>query len=105
MDFELSKKEGCRIYSRADDQVMIETEYGLGSVMFHPLNIMELTVIHKSTQKIELYLHFQMKNFKHAIDLFYELIDTIEKLMNQPKIKILLSCSGGLTTMFFAEKN
>ena len=98
------QKEGCRIYSRADDQVMIETEYGLGSVMFHPLNIMELTVIHKSTQKIELYLHFQMKNFKHAVDLFYELIDTIEKLMNQPKIKILLSCSGGLTTMFFAEK-
>ena len=48
----------------------------------------------------EFYLHFQMKNMKHALELFNEMLEIIQTLVNRPQVKILLSCSGGLTTGF-----
>src|SRR5699024_10391288 len=56
------------------------------------------------TQNIEFYLHFQMKTMKHATELFNEMMNNILQLVDKPKIKILLSCSGGLTTSYFASK-
>ena len=45
-----------------------------------------------------------MKNMKHALELFNEMLEIIQTLVNRPQVKILLSCSGGLTTGFFAMK-
>ena len=52
----------------------------------------------------EFYLHFQMKNMKHALELFEEMLEIIGTLVNKPKTKVLLCCCGGLTTGFFAMK-
>lgn len=45
-----------------------------------------------------------MKNLNHAVGLFNEMLDMIDKYIHQPQIKILLCCSGGLTTGYFAQK-
>ena len=45
-----------------------------------------------------------MKTMKHATELFNEMMNNILQLVEKPKIKILLSCSGGLTTSYFASK-
>ena len=45
-----------------------------------------------------------MKTMKHAIELFHEMIESILQLVEKPKVRILLSCSGGLTTSYFASK-
>ena len=68
------------------------------------MNIIELSVTNTFTNEIEFYLHFQMKTMKHAIELFHEMLESIHKLIHRPITKILLSCSGGMTTSFFAEK-
>lgn len=50
------------------------------------------------------YLHYQFYDFRFATDLFYRMID---KLIEKDKImkrKILLCCTGGMTTSYFAEK-
>ncbi|MCD7893375.1 MAG: ROK family protein [Erysipelotrichaceae bacterium] len=87
-----------------DDVIIIESENSYGQVIFNSMDIIELCVTNLITQKNEFYLHFQMQNLKHAIDLFHEMEESIHKLINRPKVKILLSCSGGLTTSYFAEK-
>ena len=45
-----------------------------------------------------------MNNINHAINLFYEMVECLKTLIKKPKIKILLCCSGGLTTTYFAYK-
>ena len=84
--------------------INIKTNYSFSQVIFNPLNIIELSVTNTITQNIEFYLHFQMKTMKHATELFNEMMNNILQLVEKPKIKILLSCSGGLTTSYFASK-
>lgn len=50
------------------------------------------------------YLYFELKDIKHAEELFEEMLETFETLKNHEKIKILLCCTSGLTTNFFKEK-
>ena len=96
----------CQIYldDKNENIIDIKTNYSFSQVIFNPLNIIELSVTNTMTQNIEFYLHFQMKTMKHATELFNEMMNNILQLVDKPKIKILLSCSGGLTTSYFASK-
>ncbi len=87
-----------------NDIIVIESENSYSQVIFNSMNIIELCVTNLITQKNEFYLHFQMQNLKHAMDLFHEMEESIHNLTNRPQVKILLSCTGGLTTSYFAEK-
>lgn len=86
------------------DIIYIETECGLGEITFNLLNIIELKVTNKITEEIDFYLHFQMKTMKHALELFNEMIESIISLSDRSITKVLLTCTGGLTTGFFADK-
>lgn len=92
------------IYEKDSQVIAIETAYGRGEVTFSDLGIIELRVINKIDNTAVFYLHFQMRNFKHATELFEEMLETLNGLVVKPKIKVLLSCSSGFTTGFFAEK-
>lgn len=99
-------QEGCHIYQdlQHEDVIVIETDCSHSEVTFNPMNIIELSVTNTLNQQIEFYLHFQMNTLKHALELFHEMMMTIQTLVHKPPLKILLSCTGGLTTGFFAEK-
>lgn len=86
------------------DVIVIKTDYSYSEISFNPLNIIELSVTNTATNNVEFYLHFQMNTLKHALELFEEMIDSIKKLINKPVTKVLLSCTGGLTTGFFAQR-
>lgn len=87
-----------------DNVISIKTKYSYSEVIFNEMNIIELSVTNLTNDEVEFYLHFQMKTMKHAIELFYEMLESIKKLIHKPITKILLSCSGGLTTSYFASK-
>lgn len=87
-----------------EDTIIIETDYCYGEIVFNAMNIIELSVMNTYSNEAEFYLHFQMKTMKHAIELFYEMLTCIKKLVTQPVMRILLSCSGGMTTSYFAQK-
>lgn len=87
-----------------NDVIIIENEYCYSYITFNPQNIIELCVMNKMTDEMEFYLHFQFKTIKHAVSLFEEMKSCIKKIVNKPKCKILLCCSGGMTTEFFADK-
>ena len=86
------------------DAIIIENEYCYSYVTFNPQCIIELCVMNKRTDEMAFYLHFQFKTLKHAISLFEEMDQCIQKMVNQPICRLLLCCSGGMTTAFFSDK-
>ena len=87
-----------------DDTICIHTKSSEGIITFYPNHIIELTVKNLLKGKIEFYLHFQFKHMKHTLELYNEMMIMIQTILRQPHLRVLLSCSGGLTTGYFAAK-
>lgn len=100
------KNKTCKVYADPSDQdiLLLENENSLGRVTFNQYLIIELSIQNKKTSEIEFYLHFQMKNLNHTLKLFNEMFKCLNKNNDIPIQKILLICSGGLTTGYFVEK-
>lgn len=96
--------EEYHVYLFNDYTVHIETKYSLSKIIFYDMSIIEMTIKNTVSNKIEFYLHFQMTTIKHALELYYEMLDCIKGLIDKPVLKVLLSCSGGLTTTYFASE-
>ena len=96
------------IREQDEDHIRIENEYGLSEVNFYHLEeegeIVELKVTCKKTNMTRFFLHFQPVHEEHAKDLFREMISSLLSLKNSQTTKVLLCCSAGMTTSFFAEK-
>lgn len=102
----MHKLENIDIYFKDKQKniIVFKTNYSYSEVCFNPLQIIELSVTNPKTDEIIFYLHFQMKTLKHAIELFDEMLETIKNTIDRPVTKVLLCCSGGLTTGYFAMK-
>ena len=66
-----------------------------------PIGIIEEAI--SEGEELLFYLHYQFYNFHYATDLFYRMIDKLTEETVSKK-HILLCCSGGMTTGYFAEK-
>ena len=102
----LSKKFSEGTISEVDGNIEIKTPYAVGNINFYTLqvNIVEMSVTNLADDENKFYLHFELRELEYAEELFAEMLDTIIVLKNQQKTKVLLSCTGGLTTGFFADK-
>ena len=92
--------------SEIGGNIEIKTPYAVGKINFYELevNIVEMSVTNLADEENKFYLHFELRDLAYAEELFSEMLDTLVDLKNQQKLKILLSCTGGLTTGFFADK-
>ena len=90
----------------AGDSIKISTSYAAGEVNFHDLDvfIIEMSLTNLADGENRFYLHFELKDLDYAEELFRQMIETLTELKSQQSVKILLSCTGGMTTSFFAEK-
>lgn len=83
-------------------------------VVFHEDSLMELSIEDKKTGDIPFYLHFEARDAKTAhdnIQAFFsffcdrrpvkECVD-ITAVKNRPPMKLLVSCTSGLTSSYFA---
>ena len=86
------------------DFVQLESPFGIAEVTFNLYCIIELKVTSKKREELDFYLHFQMNTLKHAVSLFNEMLVCLLKLDHEAKTKVLLCCSGGLTTSYFAQE-
>lgn len=99
------KIEGGKI-RQSGENIKIETKYARGEANFYDLEvtIVEMSVTNLSDDENKFYLHFELKDLDHAKELFEEMLETLESLKSQQKLKILLCCTSGLTTNFFKDK-
>ena len=102
----LSKNFSEGTISEVEGNIEIKTSYAVGNINFHDLEvkIVEMIVTNLADGENKFYLHFELRDIAYAEELFAEMLDTIIELKNQQKLKILLSCTGGMTTGYFAEK-
>ncbi len=97
---------GYKLYVNEKDEsvIVVETDYCRGEVTFFPMDIIQLSVLNLVSNRHEFYLHFQMHTLEHAMKLFGEMLESVKELTVRPPVKVLLSCTSGLTTGFFAQK-
>lgn len=94
-------------YSIKEDKeknIVIESNEIQGHINFYDQEIVEYVLMNKKSKENEFYLHFQFHSFQHAMELFNEMIGLIKHIHQSAKLKVLLVCSGGLTTGYFAQK-
>lgn len=89
----------------------IDNEDVYGVIEFHDDNIVELSIKDSISDENIFYLHFQMHDMKSSLQQFQTFFQYLTKPstkhqdidIHETSIKkILLSCSGGLTTSYFA---
>lgn len=84
--------------------IEIITEEAVAYIRFYEMNIVELSIVDNKTKENIFYIHFQVNDLQHAEDLFNEMIQVLLSASTNRHIKVLLCCTSGLTTGFFAEK-
>lgn len=84
--------------------IVISNKDILGKIIYYGNGLFEEVLVNRYTSKKIFYLHFQLTHLNHAVELFRELIDCALEVTVQPQVKILLCCSGGLSTTLFASK-
>lgn len=89
-----------------EDSLIIDSELVRGEIhVYHfEQDIIELALIRKSDDDNVFFLHFELKDEKHAREMFREMIDALMDENSRKTVRVLLSCTSGLTTSFFAEK-
>lgn len=86
--------------------IRLVTDYGEATIQFIEIDentIVEFNIISHKDNATKFYLHFELNDEEHAKQLFGEMTDTLKQLKDEKTLKVLLSCSAGLTTSMFAE--
>lgn len=89
------------------DLIQLDTSYAIASVQFSHIEdntLVEISIITKKDDQTKFYLHFELKEEAHAKKLFEEMIETLIQLKDKKRLRVLLSCSAGLTTSMFAAQ-
>lgn len=87
-----------------DNTIIISNDMVMGKIIYYGKGIFEEELTDRQSKEKIFYLHFQLTHFNHAVELFKEMINCALEATNKPQIRILLCCSGGLTTTLFASK-
>lgn len=99
-------KENYTVERDNEDHLILESEKAAGEVTVYHLDmdVIELRLYSKSDHENFFFLHFELKDDEHARGLYREMTDSLVSYGNRKTLKILLSCTSGMTTSFFAQK-
>lgn len=105
----IEEQKGPYTLSKIDqDHYTAETPYGLAEINFYHIEdteeIVELRITSKKTNTTKFFLHFQPVEASHCKELYNEMISSLLALKDVHITKVLLFCTAGMTTSFFAEK-
>ena len=89
---------------RKQTVVIVKNNAVEGKIIYYGNGIFEQELIDCQNHKKIFYLHFRLTHMNHAVELFKEMAKCAVDAVNRPQFRILLCCSGGLTTSLFASK-
>lgn len=96
--------KGTKLEIRDENHYLLVNDYALAEINFWPEEIIEIKITAKKDEETKYYLHFQQKDQEHTIKLYEEMVEALANVKNNHELKVLLSCSSGFTTSYFAEK-
>ena len=89
----------------SETELHLDTDYATASILFYiDPDIVEFTITMKETGEVVFYLHFQPDNPVHGEELFHDLVHSLITLKEHQEVQILLCCTSGLTTSYFASQ-
>lgn len=95
--------EAFPITENESGNLEIASIYALGRVNFYEGDTVELRIDTIRDEKTEFFLHFQINDLKRAQDLYVEMEEAMRHLRDSHAVNILLSCTSGLTTSYYAQ--
>lgn len=102
------ENEEYQIIQDDDNTLRLKTEFGEATIRFTEIEaqmiIVEFIIVANKDDSTQFYLHFQLSDEKHAKKLYDEMVQTLLQLKDKKTVKVLLSCSAGLTTSMFASE-
>ncbi|MGX8680334.1 MAG: PTS sugar transporter subunit IIB, partial [bacterium] len=103
--YDLAKRQIHYHPNQKEDSIeyIMESDNTYAKIVFHDECMIELALTNKKNGNVEFYLHFRLETMPHTLGLYREFMNTIDKIESQKTIRVLLSCTSGLTTSFFAE--
>lgn len=102
----ISSQKSCWYTTEQTEEgnFLLTSKYATAEVNFYDFDISTCELkITNCKEKGIFYLHFELKNIEHAQGLFDEMLESFHKVKKARRIEVLLSCSSGLTTSYFAE--
>lgn len=90
-----------------DYLIELQTDYANATISFIVIEgntIVEFRIVSHKNDETKFYLHFELNDEDHAKQLYEEMTETLVHLKNERTLKVLLSCSAGLTTSLFAQE-
>lgn len=81
----------------------IDSPYGRCEIRFYDDDIVEMMIYNKADMAVKYYLHFQLQTMEYAIALYNEMMEAFSDLKDHEKVRVLLCCTSGATTGYFAE--
>ena len=106
-DWILSHKNSFYTLSEKDNEITLQTSYATGVIEFVEImnfEIIQMQIVNKKDDDVKFYIHFELLDKDRAHQLYEEMEEELLNLKNQQKTKVLLCCTGGLTTSYFATK-
>ena len=98
--------QGYQIIVDNEQLIRLVTDYGEASIRFTVIEqstIVEFSIVSKKDDSVKFYLHFELNDEAHAKQLYDEMVETLIGLKDEKTLRVLLSCSAGLTTSMFAQ--
>lgn len=90
----------------SDETIKLKTAYGEAVVQFTDIDhhtIVEFRIVSPKDYSVKFYLHFELNDSNHAKQLYDEMVETLLGLQEENTVRVLLSCTAGLTTSMFAQ--
>lgn len=90
--FEIKHSQTYRIYYQ--DKI--------GEIIVWPMGVIEETIYENNN--LLFYLHYELNHLHLAVDYFGRMIEQMFITSKHRQTQVLLCCTGGMTTSYFAEK-
>lgn len=91
-----------------DNHFLLETEFATAEISFYDMapdpEIVELRIEERATGEAKFFLHFHPVDREHSIQLFREMVQALLDVGARQRTEVLLCCTAGMTTSFFAER-
>ena len=99
--------EGCSITETVGDGLTMDSDVATGVVNFYEIDgatVVELRLESKRDGSPLFFLHFEFEDMARAKSLFEEMVDVLVGKLHAKIHHVLLCCTCGMTTTFFANK-
>ena len=98
--------EAFSVVKKDEDNILLENRFAEGEINVYHLetDVIEMRLCSRKDQENFFFLHFELKDDEHAKSLYREMAESLAKYEDRETVRILLSCTSGMTTSFFAEK-